>query len=122
MQKRCWNLEGKTRIKIYLVPRMRGRRRERGRKGKRRKDPGKMIKNIKKLLKELCSPVLINNLENYLHNHLQFFIFFYCCAGWGYIVAFTKVLTMYQIHHTCIHPPPTALLLSPLPLQFFNPL
>jgi hypothetical protein len=28
---------------------------------------------------------------------------FYCCAGW-YIVAFTKVLTMYQIDHTWIHP------------------
>jgi hypothetical protein len=24
--------------------------------------------------------------------------FFYCCAGWGYIVAFTKVLTIYQIY------------------------
>jgi hypothetical protein len=27
----------------------------------------------------------------------------YCCAGWGYIVAFTKALTMYQIYHTWIH-------------------
>jgi hypothetical protein len=32
------------------------------------------------------------------------FIYFYCCAGWGYIVAFTKVLTIYQIYHTWIHP------------------
>jgi hypothetical protein len=32
------------------------------------------------------------------------FSFFYFCAGWGYIVAFTKVLTMYQIYHTLIHP------------------
>jgi hypothetical protein len=23
----------------------------------------------------------------------------YCCAGWGYIVAFTKVLIIYQIYH-----------------------
>jgi hypothetical protein len=27
-------------------------------------------------------------------------IFFYCCAGWRYTVAFTKVLTVYQIYHT----------------------
>jgi hypothetical protein len=27
-----------------------------------------------------------------------------CCAGWGYTVAFTKVLIMYQIYHTWIHP------------------
>jgi hypothetical protein len=27
------------------------------------------------------------------------FRFFYCCAGWEYIIAFTKVLAMYQIHH-----------------------
>jgi hypothetical protein len=26
--------------------------------------------------------------------------FFLLCAGWGYIVAFTKVLTIYQIHHS----------------------
>jgi hypothetical protein len=25
---------------------------------------------------------------------------YYCCAGWGYIVAFIKVLIMYQIYHT----------------------
>jgi hypothetical protein len=29
-------------------------------------------------------------------------ISFYCFAGWGYIVAFTKVLTMYQMYHTWI--------------------
>jgi hypothetical protein len=28
------------------------------------------------------------------------FNFFYCCAGWGHIVAFTKVLTIYQTYHT----------------------
>jgi hypothetical protein len=31
-------------------------------------------------------------------------LFFYCCAGWGYIVAFTKVLTIYQIYCTWVHP------------------
>jgi hypothetical protein len=36
-----------------------------------------------------------------------FFLFFFfccCCAGWRYIVAFTKVLTIYKIYHTWIHP------------------
>jgi hypothetical protein len=32
------------------------------------------------------------------------FFSLFCCAGWGYIVAFTKVLTMYQLYHTWIHP------------------
>jgi hypothetical protein len=27
-----------------------------------------------------------------------YFLFYYCCAGWEYIVAFTKVLIMYQIY------------------------
>jgi hypothetical protein len=36
--------------------------------------------------------------------------FVYCCAGWGYIVAFTKVLTVYQIYHAQVH----SLHLSPL--------
>jgi hypothetical protein len=35
-----------------------------------------------------------------ISNYHILFHFFNCCAGWGYIVAFTKVLTMYQIHHT----------------------
>jgi hypothetical protein len=35
---------------------------------------------------------------------LYFFFLFYYCAEWGYIVAFIKVLTMYQIYHTWIHP------------------
>jgi hypothetical protein len=29
-------------------------------------------------------------------------VFCCCCAGWGYIVALTKVLTIYQIYHTWI--------------------
>jgi hypothetical protein len=33
--------------------------------------------------------------------HLNFILFFYYCGtGWRYIVAFTKVLTMYEIYHT----------------------
>jgi hypothetical protein len=34
----------------------------------------------------------------------HFILFFYCCTGWGYVVAFTKILTMCQIYHTWIHP------------------
>jgi hypothetical protein len=30
--------------------------------------------------------------------------FFNCFAEWQYIVTFAKVLTIYQIYHTCIHP------------------
>jgi hypothetical protein len=34
-----------------------------------------------------------------------FYIFFnYCFAGWGYIVALTKSLTIYQIYHTWVYP------------------
>jgi hypothetical protein len=33
-----------------------------------------------------------------------FLFLFYCCPGWGYIVAFTKVLAIYQIYPTWIHP------------------
>jgi hypothetical protein len=36
--------------------------------------------------------------------YFYLFIFFYCFVGQGYIVAFTKALTMCQIHHTWIHP------------------
>jgi hypothetical protein len=32
--------------------------------------------------------------------YLFIYSFFHCCGGWKYIVAFTKVLTMYQIFHT----------------------
>jgi hypothetical protein len=40
-----------------------------------------------------------------VHVWLIHFIFsLCCCSGWGYIVRFTKVLTMYQIYHTWIHP------------------
>jgi hypothetical protein len=51
--------------------------------------------------------------STYYRNILLFcFCFFNCCAGWEYIVAFTKVLKMYQIYHTWNHPP---LLLSFIP-------
>jgi hypothetical protein len=39
----------------------------------------------------------------------QVFLFsLYFCAGWGHPVAFTKVLTMYQLYH-CIYPSTTPL-------------
>jgi hypothetical protein len=53
--------------------------------------------------------------NNFFINYFQVF-FFYCCANWVYTVAFTKVLTIYQIYHTWVHhfhyssscpPPPT---------------
>jgi hypothetical protein len=33
--------------------------------------------------------------------YIYLFYLFYC-AGWGYTVAFTKVLSMYQVYHTAI--------------------
>jgi hypothetical protein len=51
-----------------------------------------------------------------MHFSLFFFCFFifslYCCAGWEYVVAFTKVLTMYQIYLTL---PPSPLSFIPSP-------
>jgi hypothetical protein len=35
---------------------------------------------------------------------LKFLFYFHCFAGWGYIVAFTEVLKIYQIYHIWIHP------------------
>jgi hypothetical protein len=35
---------------------------------------------------------------------------------WGYIVAFTKVLTIYQVCHSCIHPPHHSPLPPPSPI------
>jgi hypothetical protein len=35
---------------------------------------------------------------------LNSFFYYYCCAGRGYIVVFTKVLTMCQIYHTWFQP------------------
>jgi spore coat protein U-like protein len=44
----------------------------------------------------------INYKSYFLIKFIMFvavFIFLYCCAGWRYTVAFSKVLTMYQIYH-----------------------
>jgi hypothetical protein len=43
------------------------------------------------------------------------FFFFYCCVGWGYIVAFTKVLKTHQIYCMWMHPPPSVSLIIPSP-------
>jgi hypothetical protein len=37
-------------------------------------------------------------------SRMWLYLFIYFFAGWGYIVAFTKVLTMYQIHYTWVYP------------------
>jgi hypothetical protein len=53
----------------------------------------------------------------HLEKQIYFWIclnFFYCCSGWRYIVAFTKVLTMYQIYYTWIHPPLLSYISPPL--------
>jgi hypothetical protein len=44
------------------------------------------------------------------------FFFFNCCTGWGYIVAFTTVPTIYQIYHHWIHPLHHSPLSSPPPI------
>jgi hypothetical protein len=46
---------------------------------------------------------------------ILFFFFYYCFAGWGYIVTFTKVLTIYQIYHTWIHPLHHSAFTTPFP-------
>jgi hypothetical protein len=40
---------------------------------------------------------------------ISVFLFFFIVVLWEYIVAFTKVLTMYQLYHTWIHTPNTIL-------------
>jgi hypothetical protein len=44
------------------------------------------------------------NLWLYILSSIDQTLIFYCCAWWGYIVAFIEVLTLYQIYHTWIHP------------------
>jgi hypothetical protein len=58
-----------------------------------------------------------NSVERISFISSFFYYIFYCCCRLGYIVAFTKVLTICQINHTWIHPF-TILLhsLSPPPL------
>jgi hypothetical protein len=43
--------------------------------------------------------------------------FFHCCAGWGHIVAFIKVLTIYQLY-LLEFTPSTILLYFPLPHSY----
>jgi hypothetical protein len=43
--------------------------------------------------------------------YVYMYVFIYLCARQEYIVAFTKVLTMYQLYHTWIHSSPPTLLL-----------
>jgi hypothetical protein len=42
--------------------------------------------------------------------------FSYCCAGWGYIVAFIKALIIYQIYHIWIHLLHHSSLFPPFPI------
>jgi hypothetical protein len=53
----------------------------------------------------LLTPFCITQDKSSCHFLSTLFILFFlwCCAGWGYIVAFTQVVTMYQIYHTWIH-------------------
>jgi hypothetical protein len=43
------------------------------------------------------------------------FSFLYCCDEWGYFVAYTHYLIMYQIYHAWIHPLSHSPSLSPPP-------
>jgi hypothetical protein len=45
----------------------------------------------------MCYYYIVVTKISFISKHGTIF-FFYCCAGWGYIVVFTKVLTMYQTH------------------------
>jgi hypothetical protein len=49
-----------------------------------------------------------------------FFLFCFLLLGWGYIVAFTKVFTIYQIYHNWIYPPPSFSFISPHSWNSFN--
>jgi hypothetical protein len=59
--------------------------------------------------------------EMWYEGNLFLFIYlFNCCAGLGYIVAFTKVLKIYQIYHTWIHSIHHSPLTSPHSWNSFN--
>jgi hypothetical protein len=60
--------------------------------------------------------LFIFSLQLLLKFYLLMYFFPYCCAGWEYIVAFTKVLTVHRTHHTWIHP----FHCSPLPPPFLE--
>jgi hypothetical protein len=42
--------------------------------------------------------------HSYWSNCYFHYLLFFNCAEWGYTVACTKVLTIYQVYHTWIHP------------------
>jgi hypothetical protein len=70
-------------------------------KNKRRKRTKRKVRENKKYLKETNKKlqketVSSSLLERKAVEYLLQSNLFYCCAGWGYIVAFTKVLTMYH--------------------------
>jgi hypothetical protein len=59
------------------------------------------------LIPELYSFQMI---KRSMERSLFVYFFLYCCVGWGYIVAFTKIHTMHQIY---LHSPPPLLLFIP---------
>jgi hypothetical protein len=62
---------------------------------------------LKHMLNEIYFPFTIWSFFSLFLLLSFFFYFCFCCTG-GYIVAFTKVLQIYQIYHTWI-PPSTTL-------------
>jgi hypothetical protein len=61
------------------------------------------------------------NIKKFLSPTLTYTIYsiyasFLLLLCWGYIVAFTKVITIYQIYHTWIHPLHHFPLFSPPPI------
>jgi hypothetical protein len=59
--------------------------------------------------------VLKNNFSYHKTNMYLFNLFVYLVC-WGYTVAFTKVLIIHQIYHTCIHTLHCSLLSLPAPI------
>jgi hypothetical protein len=64
---------------------------------------------------------MVLQCANYLIFLFLFLIFFLdWCAGWGYTVAFTQILTAYQIYHSWIHPLHRSSLSPPISWNSFN--
>jgi hypothetical protein len=55
---------------------------------------------LKKYLHTYHAAQLMRRSSQLVLRYCQLCFFFYCFAGWGYIVPFTEVLTIYQIYHT----------------------
>jgi hypothetical protein len=55
-----------------------------------------------KLFSPSFRKIIKNNMTGNPYSINQ--VFFFLLLYWGYIVAFTKVLTIYQLHHTGIYP------------------